>query len=42
MRLQRHFELDLSIQEAQPSDGLWNDARTDQDQLQYDYDTLEK
>ena len=35
------LELDLSIQEAEPSDGLWNDARTDQSQLQYDYDTLE-
>ena len=35
------LELDLSIQDAPPSDGLWNDARTDQDQLQYDYDTLE-
>src|SRR6056300_861457 len=41
-RIDKELELDLDIQEAEPSDGLWIDSRTDKDQLQYDYPTLEK
>ena len=41
-RIAKELELDLDIQEAEPSDGLWIDSRTDKDQLQYDYPTLEK
>ena len=38
----KELNIDLDIQEAEPSDGLWTDNRTDKDQLSYDYDTLEK
>lgn len=41
-RIAKELKLDLDIQEAEPSDGLWTDSRTDKDQLQYDYPTLEK
>jgi len=41
-RIAQELELDLDIQEAEPSDGLWEDSRTDQNQLGYDYSTLEK
>ena len=41
-RLAKELELDLDIQEAEPSDGLWTDGRNDKDQLEYDYPTLEK
>jgi len=41
-RIAQELELDLDIQEAEPSDGLWEDSRTDKDQLTYDYATLEK
>jgi len=41
-RIAKELELDLDIQEAEPSDGLWIDSRTDKDQLEYDYPTLEK
>ena len=41
-RIAKELELDLDIQEAEPSDGLWEDSRTDKDQLKYDYPTLEK
>jgi len=41
-RIAKELELDLDIQEAEPSDGLWTDSRTDRNQLGYDYPTLEK
>ena len=41
-RIARELELDLDIQDAEPSDGLHADARTDKDQLGYDYPTLER
>ena len=41
-RLAKELELDLDIQEAEPSDGLHPDARTDQQQLGFDYPTLER
>ena len=41
-RIARELELDLAIQDAEPSDGLHTDARTDKDQLGFDYPTLEK
>jgi NAD+ synthase len=41
-RIAKELELDLAIQEAKPSDGLHRDARLDEQQLGYDYPTLEK
>ena len=36
-----HLGIVSSIQKAQPTDGLWNDARSDEDQLGATYDELE-
>lgn len=40
-QLGEHLGIPLEIQKAQPTDGLWEDGRTDSDQLQYSYSTLE-
>ena len=41
-RIAEELELDLAIQEAEPSDGLHTDARTDKQQLGFAYPTLER
>ena len=37
----KHLNIIESIQAAQPTDGLWSDNRTDQQQIGVDYDELE-
>lgn len=39
--LARHLKVPLSIQKAQPTDGLFGDSRTDEDQIGASYDELE-
>ena len=38
----RYFEIIPSIQQAKPTDGLWGDNRTDEDQIGDTYVNLEK
>jgi NAD+ synthase len=40
-KLAKHLGIISSIQNAKPTDGLWNDDRTDEDQLGATYDELE-
>jgi len=40
--LGKYLGIDNKIIEAEPTDGLWNDARTDSDQLGMSYQDLEK
>ena len=40
--LGRFLGVDQSIIEAQPTDGLWDDGRTDEDQLGFSYEVLEE
>jgi NAD+ synthase len=40
--LGKYLGIDNKIIEAEPTDGLWNDARTDVDQLGMSYEDLEK
>ena len=40
--LGRHFGIDSRIIEASPTDGLWDDGRTDEDQLGATYEQLEE
>jgi len=40
--LGKYLEIDKKIIDAEPTDGLWNDARTDVDQLGMSYQDLEK
>ena len=40
--LGKYLEIDNKIIEAEPTDGLWDDARTDTDQLGMSYQDLEK
>lgn len=40
-QLATHLRIQKSILEAEPTDGLWSDHRTDQDQLGLTYDALE-
>ena len=40
--LGKYLGIDKKIIEAEPTDGLWNDARTDVDQLGMSYQDLEK
>lgn len=40
-KLAKHLGVISSIQNAKPTDGLWNDDRTDEDQLGATYDELE-
>ena len=37
----RYLGVDEEIQKAPPTDGLWGDDRTDEDQLGASYDELE-
>ena len=39
--LGKHLDVDQSIVDAKPTDGLWNDGRTDEDQLGASYEDLE-
>jgi len=39
--LAKHLEVPISIQNAQPTDGLFGDTRTDEDQIGASYDELE-
>ena len=39
--LGKHLGVDQSIVDAKPTDGLWNDGRTDEDQLGASYEDLE-
>ena len=39
--LGKHLNVDQSIVDAKPTDGLWNDGRTDEDQLGASYEDLE-
>lgn len=41
-RLGSFLKVPLEIRQAAPTDGLWEDHRTDYDQLDYHYDDLEK
>ena len=40
--LGRHFGVDQRIIDASPTDGLWDDGRTDEDQIGASYDELEE
>ena len=40
--LGKHLEVDSRIVEAKPTDGLWDDGRTDEDQLGASYEELEE
>lgn len=40
--LAEHLLIPSSIQEAEPTDGLWDDDRTDEEQLGMTYDEIEK
>ena len=40
--LGKYLGIDKNIIEAEPTDGLWNDARSDVDQLGMTYEDLEK
>ena len=40
--LGKHFGVDQRIIDAQPTDGLWDDGRTDEDQLGVSYSALEE
>ena len=40
--LGKYLGIDMKIIDAEPTDGLWNDARTDVDQLGMSYQDLEK
>ena len=40
--LGKYLGIDNKIIEAEPTDGLWNDARTDVDQLGMSYEDLQK
>jgi len=37
-----HLDISKKIQDAPPTDGLWEDGRTDEQQLGYSYDDLER
>ena len=40
--LAEHLDISKKIQDAPPTDGLWEDGRTDEQQLGYSYEDLEK
>ena len=40
--LGKHFGVDQRIIDASPTDGLWDDGRTDEDQLGASYSALEE
>ena len=40
--LGKHLGVDSRIIEAKPTDGLWDDKRTDEDQLGASYEQLEE
>ena len=41
MELGKHLGVDQRIIDAPPTDGLWDDSRTDQDQIGATYEDLE-